>query len=220
MKVDLRGVIYDCDGVIFDSLDSNRKLYNDICTGVGRPPMAKDELHFVHTHTLAEAIHHLFRYNPEQEKAALELWKRIDISRYISYLRMEPNLLSTLEVLKQRRIIRAICTSRSTTMKFIMEKFQLWPHFDMVVTALDVTNPKPHPEALDKIIATFQLDRRKTIMVGDSPNDRLAAEAAGIIFVAYKNRDIASDFFINDHLALLNYIEGNAKSIMNKEDKI
>jgi len=201
--LDLRCVIYDCDGVLFDSLESNSKFYNDFCIRLGRPPLTDEELNFVHTHTVFEALHFIFGHASQMEKAALDLWKQIDISEYLSYLKMEPRLLPTLKFLKERGIIRAICTSRSTTMKLIMERFHLWPYFDAIVTALDVKNPKPHPESINKIIEAFHLDRGKTIMVGDSPVDQQAAESAGIFFAAYKNKEIGGDFFIDDHLALL-----------------
>lgn len=209
VQLDLQGVIYDCDGVLFDSYESNRKLYNDICRRVRGTPLSEEELKFVHTHTVFESLHFLFRGNPSQEKEALEVWRNIDILPYIEALKMEPHLLETLHHLRKRGIKRAICTSRSTTMKHIIEKFGLGSHFDMVVTALDVKNPKPHPEAIEKIVATLHLPKEKTILVGDSLNDRLAAEAAGILFVAYKNKEISSSFFIDDHLALLNFLNKN-----------
>lgn len=207
MKLELQGVIYDCDGVLFDSYESNRKLYNDICLEVRGTPLTEEELKFVHTHTVFESIHFLFQGNPSQEKKALEIWRNIDITKYISLLKMEPHLIETLHYLREKGIKRAICTSRSTTMKQIIEKFGLGPHFDMVVTALDVKNPKPHPEAIEKIVTALHLEKEKTILVGDSLNDRLAAEAAGILFVAYKNKEISSSLFINDHLTLLNFLK-------------
>jgi len=203
-KLDFRCVIYDCDGVfLFDSLESNKRLYNDFCLRFGRPPLTDEELRFVHTHTVFEALHFIWRHDLQQEKAAFDFWKQIDITAYLDYLKMEPYLLETLDFLKKRGIIRAICTSRSTTMKLIMEKFRLWPYFDMVVTALDVQNPKPHPESIDKIVAAFHLDRDKTILVGDAPIDQQTAESAGILFAAYKNKEIAGDFFIDDHRRLI-----------------
>ena len=36
VKWDIECVIYDCDGVLFDSLDANRRLYNTIAQGGGR----------------------------------------------------------------------------------------------------------------------------------------------------------------------------------------
>jgi phosphoglycolate phosphatase-like HAD superfamily hydrolase len=76
----------------------------------------------------------------------------------------------------------------------------------MVVTALDVKNPKPHPESIEKIIATLQLKKEETVFVGDSDVDKQTAESSGVRFVAYKNREIANDLLIEDHLDLLNLI--------------
>jgi HAD superfamily hydrolase (TIGR01509 family) len=199
-------VIYDCDGVIFDSLESNRKLYNDFCLHFGRPPLTDEELRYVHTHTVFEALHFILGRDAHQEKAALDFWKRIDILPYLDLLKMEPHLLETLDFLKDHGVLRAICTSRSTTMKPIMEKFRLEPYFEMVVTALDVKNPKPDPEAIEKIIAAFDLDRKKTIMVGDSASDQQAAQAAGILFGVYKNKEITGDFFIEDHRQMIDLL--------------
>ncbi len=39
----IRCVIYDCDGVLFDSLEANTKLYNDLCALVGRVPLREEE---------------------------------------------------------------------------------------------------------------------------------------------------------------------------------
>ena len=36
-------VIYDCDGVMFDSLEANRRLYNRIAHSMGRPPLSEEE---------------------------------------------------------------------------------------------------------------------------------------------------------------------------------
>jgi len=205
-------VIYDCDGVIFDSLESNRKLYNDFCLHFGRPSLTEEELKYVHTHTVFEALHFILGRDAQQEKAALDFWKRIDILPYLDLLRMEPHLLETLDFLKDQGIIRAICTSRSTTMKPIMEKFRLEPCFEMVVTALDVKNPKPHPEGIEKIIAYFDLDRKKTIMVGDSASDQQAAQAAGILFAVYKNKEITGDFFIEDHRRMMDLLSSDSSN--------
>jgi HAD superfamily hydrolase (TIGR01509 family) len=91
-------------------------------------------------------------------------------------------------------------------MKFIMERFDLWPYFDMVVTALDVKHPKPHPESIEKILTALNLNKDETLFVGDSEVDRQTAESYGVRFIAYKNREIARDIFIDDHLELIEYI--------------
>ena len=204
----IRCVIYDCDGVLFDSLEVNRKFYNFICTTFGRPPLTEEELRCVYSQPVREAIHFLFRNDRDREQKALGLLPRIDPHETIAHLKMETNLLPTLKMLKKKGIIRAISTNRSTTMKSIMERFKLGPYFDLVITSLDVQNPKPHPESIEKIIQTFSLTKEETIFVGDSEIDRQAASSAGVKFIAYKNKGIAADAFIEDHLAILNLLSG------------
>ena len=53
-------VIYDCDGVLFDSLDQNKRLYNHIALSMGRAPLTDAEALFCHAHTLNESIKHIF----------------------------------------------------------------------------------------------------------------------------------------------------------------
>lgn len=205
---EVRCVIYDCDGVLFDSLEANTRLYNDLCALVGREPLKEEEIQYVHMHTVFEAIHFIFGRENDLEAKALEYLKgkKVDLKDYVSYLRMEPHLFQTLEKLKEKGILRVINTNRTTSMKYVMDRFHLWPYFEMVVTALDVENPKPHPESIEKIIKAFQLKKEETIFIGDSEIDQQTARSSGVKFIAYKNREIENDFYIEDHLDLLDLI--------------
>jgi HAD superfamily hydrolase (TIGR01509 family) len=205
-KWKIRCVIYDCDGVLFDSIEANKKLYNDLCALVGRDPLSEEEVKYVHMYTVHETIQLIFGKGDGLEKKALELIKGIDWRDYITYLRMEPYLLQILNLLKTNGILRVINTNRTTSMKFIMEHFHLWPFFDMVVTALDVKNPKPHPESVEMILRKLNLDKQETVFVGDSEVDQQTAESSGVKFIAYKNKTIVSDAYIDDHLALLDLL--------------
>jgi len=205
-KCKIRCVIYDCDGVLFDSIEVNKKLYNDLCALVGRSPLNEEEVKYVHMHTVYETIQLIFGKENGLEKKALELLKGIDWRDYITYLRMEPYLLQILNLLKTNGILRVINTNRTTSMKYIMEHFHLWPFFDMVVTALDVKNPKPHPESVEKILQNLNLNKEEAVFVGDSEVDQQTAKSSGVKFIAYKNRDIVSDACIGDHLDLLDLL--------------
>jgi phosphoglycolate phosphatase len=172
---------------------------------VGRGPLREEEIQYVHTHTVFEAIHFIFGKEDDLEKKALEILKQkqIDLKNYVGYLKMEPHLTEALEKLKEKGMLRAINTNRTTSMPYIMERFNLWPYFEMVVTALDVKNPKPHPESIEKIIKAFKLKKEEAVFVGDSEVDQQTARSSGIKFIAYKNKEIANDVYINDHLDLL-----------------
>jgi HAD superfamily hydrolase (TIGR01509 family) len=201
----IRCVVYDCDGVLFDSLEANTKLYNDLCALVGRGSLKEEEMQYVHTHTVFEALHFIFGKENDLEKKALEILKQkqVDLKNYVMFLKMEPHLLQALETLKEKGVLRAINTNRTTSMKYIMERFNLWPYFEMVVTALDVKNPKPHPESIEKIIQELNLNKEEAVFVGDSDVDQQTAKSSGIKFIAYKNRNIQNDAYIEDHLDVL-----------------
>jgi HAD superfamily hydrolase (TIGR01509 family) len=206
MKVEC--VIYDCDGVLFDSLEANRTLYNHIAVSMGRGPVNEEEIAYCHMHTVRDSIRFLFKDDPEGEAKALEfLAQRIDFKDYVPYLRMEPNVLPTLTTLREKKILTAICTNRSTSMPHLMERFALDSYFDMVVTALDVARPKPDPESVDKILKGLRMEAPKTLYVGDSEIDRKTALASGVCFVAYKNRDISTGLVIDDHREILDLID-------------
>jgi len=92
------------------------------------------------------------------------------------------------------RLRTAISTNRTTTMPAVMEMSGLGSYFDMIVTALDVEHPKPHPEALLRILGHFGLTAREGIFIGDSEVDRQHAAAAGMAMIAFKNPALAAEY--------------------------
>ena len=202
----IRSVIYDCDGVLFDSLEANRWFYSYFCQTLGRNPLTEEELRYAHTHTAREGIHHLFPNAPAMERQAWEMFSRMDPEESATRLKPEPHLLPALKSLRERGILCAISTSRTTNMEHILKKFALTPFFDLVVTSRDVQHPKPHPESVEKILRAFDLGREEVLLVGDSETDRETALAARIKFVAYKNNGISADAYLQDHLEILDLL--------------
>jgi len=202
----VRCVIYDCDGVLFDSLDNNERFYNRVCAALGRAPVRPEELPFLHMHTVQEALSFLFPGKPDLVKKAQQFILTINPNDFIPYMKMEPNLLEALDTLKHRGVRRAINTNRTNSMHFILDAFSLRPYFELVVTALDVQNPKPHPESVKRILDAFRLGPEEAVFVGDSEIDRRTAEAADIRFIAYKNPRISNGCLIQDHQEILNLL--------------
>ena len=202
----VRCVIYDCDGVLFDSLDNNERFYNRVCAALGRAPVRPEELPFLHINTVQEALSFLFPGKPDLVKKAQQFILTINPNDFIPYMKMEPNLLEALDTLKQRGVRRAINTNRTNSMQFILDAFSLRPYFELVVTALDVQNPKPHPESVKRILDAFRLGPEEAVFVGDSEIDRRTAEAADIRFIAYKNPRISNGCLIQDHQEILNLL--------------
>ncbi len=200
-------VIYDCDGVLFDSLEANRTLYNHIATSTGRGTLTEEELRYCHMNTVHDSIRCLFPDDPAKEAEAVRFLKeKVDFKDYVPYLKMEPYLLETLATLRRQGVKTAISTNRTTSMPHIMERYNLSPYFDMVVTALDVTRPKPDRESVDKILKALNVKAEETLYVGDSEVDLKTAQSAGVTFVAYKNEAISTGITIDDHRTILTIV--------------
>ena len=61
----LKLVIFDCDGVMFDSKFANQTYYNYLLEYFQYPPMDEEELEFVHIHNVMESTRHILRHYPE-----------------------------------------------------------------------------------------------------------------------------------------------------------
>nr|MBF0222653.1 HAD hydrolase-like protein [Desulfobulbaceae bacterium] len=199
---DLKLVIFDCDGVMFDSKNANLEYYNHILARFGHPPMSDEELDYVHAHHVEDSVRQIYRNYPDDYRKADEYRKQLDYTPYLRHMLIESDLIEFLRFLKPR-FNTAISTNRSSTMKTVLDMFNLAEHFQMVVTALDVDNPKPHPEALHKILAHFKCTVEESIYIGDSQIDRQHTEAVGMRMIAFKNQALAAEFHVSSFMEIV-----------------
>lgn len=198
----LQLVVFDCDGVMFDSLESNRAYYNDMLRRFGKPDMDEGELGYVHTHNVLDAVAHIFRRHRDIAPERVDAHRAgLDYTPYLSSMRIEPDLKDFLGFLKPR-YRTAISTNRTTTLAAIMATHGLGPWFDKVVTAMDVARPKPAPDALHDILEYFGLDAAEAIFIGDSEVDREHAASVGMPLIAFRNRALAAEYHVNSFMEI------------------
>ena len=195
MIKNIQCVAFDCDGVMFDTARANRFYYSSVLQHFGLPALSEEQFRYVHMHTVHESMAYLFA-DENTLAAAHEFRKTMDYRKYLSYLTVEPQLVSLLEKLRPQ-IKTAIATNRTDTMEQLLARFELDGYFDLIVTSSDVRQPKPHPDVLIKILDYFSLAPHRVIYIGDSQVDELAAKAADIPLVAYRNRQLDAPFHID-----------------------
>jgi HAD superfamily hydrolase (TIGR01509 family) len=192
----LKVVVFDCDGVLFDTEAANRAYYNHILKHFGKPAMTSDQFVYAHQHTLNEAIAHLF--DNEENIAAVHAYRQtMDYNRFLKLLRIEPHLVPLLSKIKPK-LKTAIATNRSDSMDRLLTEFNLTEQFDLVVTSFDIPRPKPHPDSLLKILSYFNIVPYQALYIGDSQVDAEAAAAAEIPFVAYRNEKLPTLYHIEN----------------------
>jgi phosphoglycolate phosphatase len=190
-------IIFDCDGVMFDSRQANVNFYNHILAHFSLPPLTAEDIEFVHTHTAVESLNHILGGSPYLAQAQ-QFRLKLNYTPFIKDMVMEPGLKEVLDFLKPRYGL-AVATNRSTTIGKVLELNGLSHYFDLVVSSLDVKNPKPHPESIFKIAGFFEIGPDKCLYVGDSLVDYDTARSAGAKFIAYRNRGLRAEYYV-DHL--------------------
>jgi phosphoglycolate phosphatase len=194
-------IIYDCDGVLIDSRESNRAFYNHILARFELPPVTEEQLEVVHVSTAQGAIDYLFQNHPALE-AAQAYQRTINNDPFLALLRLEPHIEEVLARLRTR-YRTAIATNRGKSLPLVLNTLGIADCFDLTISANDVTRPKPHPEGLLKILDHFGAAPETALYIGDAALDREVAEAAGMPFAAYKNLGLKARYHLHDHLDLL-----------------
>jgi HAD superfamily hydrolase (TIGR01509 family) len=199
MHVLIRLVAFDCDGVLFDSRQANIAFYNDILAHFRQPSMDSEAENFVHCHTVGESLAYIFRGYPNLDEVQ-RYCRNFDYSRFIPLMVEEPYLREFLDFLRPA-CFTALATNRTTTTAAVLNYHQLADRFDLVVSALDVSQPKPHPESFERILRHFGLEPREAIYIGDSEVDQAFAANAGVPLVAYRNPRLMAAFHLESFAA-------------------
>ncbi|MBU0967246.1 MAG: HAD-IA family hydrolase [Proteobacteria bacterium] len=198
---ELKLVIFDCDGVMFDSKNANKMYYNTLLSALDHPPMDEEELEYVHMHNVINSVRHILRHYPDDIDKAEKYRADLDYQPFLQYMNMEPDLIEFLDYLTPG-YEKAISTNRTTTMRNILDIFGLSPYFGMVVTAFDVEHPKPYPDALHAILTHFSLAVDQAIYIGDSIIDRQHANSVGMKMIAFKNPDLDAEYHVQSFMEI------------------
>ncbi len=199
---DLKLVIFDCDGVMFDSKNANQKYYNQLLEKFGHPPMNDSELEYVHTHNVIDAVQYIFKRYPEEDLDKIHLYREeLGYTDFLPYMTIEPDLKAFLRFLKPH-YITAISTNRTSTLPAILKIFEIEAYFDKVVTAFDVSRPKPHFEALVQILDHFKISVDEAVFIGDSMVDREHTNGVGMRLIAFKNPSLPAEYHVNSFMEI------------------
>lgn len=199
----LKLVVFDCDGVMFSSLEANRVYYNHLLEAFDCPPMDENELHHVHSHNVEDSTRHIFRHHSQISLTAVSRYREtLDYTPFLQRMIIEPDLIPFLHTIRPK-YHTAISTNRSTTMGQLLDSYKLREFFDMVVTPIEAGKPKPDPQGMEMILDRFQTKREEVIYIGDSQVDRELCQQVGIDLIAFKNKNLEARYSVNTFMEIL-----------------
>ena len=179
----IRALIFDCDGVLFDSWDANVAFYNAVLTALGCPRLDAEGERLAHRLSTPQLFEQLFEGDDERLAEARAVARQLDYGPFYPLMRPVPGLYDLLRQLR-RRYRLAMATNRGATVTGVMAHFGLDSFLELAVGINDVARPKPFPDMLERCLAHFAFEATEAVYVGDAMSDYAAARAAGMPFVA------------------------------------
>ena len=198
----LAGVIFDCDGVIVDSRESNTVFYNRVLEHFNLPPMTPEQEKFCFMATAMQALLHIVPPHLHTQISYVT-------SEVVNYhrdimpmLRLQPGFVDFIDYLRDKQVRMAVHTNRRLEgIQTVLDIFGLPSYFDPVVAA-DTAAPKPSPEGALRICATWQTPPETVLFVGDSEHDKETAQGAGVVFAAFNGGALRGQITAPDYPGL------------------
>ena len=196
----LKAVVFDLDGVIFDSLAANIAFYNHILEHLGREPVAEQFSEVIHREAMQGSLKALVGEGEDMQRA-LAYWRTMDTSPFVKLLQLYPHARQTIERLRARCRV-AVATNRTATAIPSLKHFGLLELFDSVATPDTAGAAKPDPAMMHQVLRDLGLEAAQAVYVGDSTTDQGLCQACGVRLVAFRNPELDAWAHLDD-LSLL-----------------
>ena len=204
-------ILFDLDGTIINTAPDLMSAHNHVMKKFGHPVKELGEIKNLAGKGAWMMMQRSFKKEVTDEKIKKEMTDEfIDFySKNIANDSTPINgIFEFLDWAKTKKISMAICTNKQERLAVdLLKRLKLFDYFEYVAGSDTFNFNKPDPRHLTDVVEIIGGDLKKTIMVGDSEVDEMAATNAKLPFVLVadgyteKSADqIKHDFFIKDFI--------------------
>ena len=222
----LRGkelIIFDLDGTLIDSAPDLASAVNKMLESLGRDGFDESVVRGWVGNGARVLVKRALTGGKDgvavDEKlydCALEVFMKLYSEKLCEKTSLYEGVKETLSELKNSYTLAIATNKPSAFVAPILEKLDIAHLFSMSVGGDDLPKKKPHPMQLEYVCERLGIPKERSLMVGDSKNDILAAIAAGIqsIGVSYGynySEDIKKsgpDFVVDRFVDILEVLDG------------
>lgn len=191
-----RPVLFDLDGTLIDSVRLILDSYHHVTRVHGLTPRTDAEW-LAGLGTPLTVQFGAYKDDPAMMQQLIATYREYNLAHHDQQVRIYPGVRELLDEVRRRGHPTALVTSKNRAgAERGLNLVALRPHFDVLVGADDVTNPKPHPEPVHLALERLGLPGDDALFVGDSTHDVHAGNAAGVATVA-----VLWGPFDRDHIA-------------------
>ncbi len=197
-------VFIDLDGTLIDTAPDLGSALNRTLEELGHAPVSDDLVRMWIGHGAAVLVQHAMQEatavapDSHQHGTALARFLELYAANLCGRSKIYPGVEAVLAQLSAAGFRLACVTNKRQAMTVpLLEQIGLMPSFALVICGARQDRMKPEPGPLLHACERLEIGPQHCVLVGDSENDILAAQAAGmaVIWVTYgynQGRDLAA----------------------------
>jgi pyrophosphatase PpaX len=176
----IQTVLFDLDGTLIDSIRLILDSYHHTLAAHGVPPRTdEDWLQGVGTPLSVQFAE--WRDDLGKLEAMVATYRAYNLAHHDRMVTVYPGVVAAVEAIRAAGRRTGLVTSKNRQGALRgLTLVRLEATMDVLVCADEVTNPKPHPEPVEKAVALLDADPATTVYVGDSIHDMVSGRAAGV----------------------------------------
>lgn len=182
----LDAVVFDLDGTLIDTAPDLQAHLNEMLADLGRPALDLETVRPM----IGDGGRRLLQRGFDASgglpaDADLDMLFAEFLRRYtampLRFGTIYDGVVDILEALAQAEIKRGICTNKpQAPADRLLAEIGLDRHFPVVIGGDSLPVRKPDPNHIGTVLARLGADPTRAVMVGDSANDVMAAQASGV----------------------------------------
>lgn len=206
----ITGILFDYDGTLVDSIPAHKKTIRKVARkhGIIITDEAFSRYNGMSTKRGFRKImqeHHVYL---GAVKIALELIKAK--KNLLNEINMFPETKATLERLNNKYSMAVATSSNKNYLEKTVDRFNLRPYFQALLSANDIKHSKPSPEIFIKAAKRINKQPHECVVIEDSLNGIIAGKRGGMATIALLTTtkkelfvgEATPDLFIKDIAAL------------------
>lgn len=189
MNFYIKGVIFDMDGTLIDSMWMWKSIDEEFL-GRYHIPIPEGLAEEIEGMSFLETARYFKRHFslPMSEEEIMDTWNSMAFDKYCHEVGFKPGAKAFLQELKRRGIPIGIATSNSATLvKAVLSSLQVLDCFDTIVTAAEVQKGKPAPDIYYQAAKNLGVSPRDCLVFEDVPAGIRAGLAAGMRVIAVQD---------------------------------
>lgn len=176
----MKAVIFDLDGTLLDVREAFYWQFQELTKHFDGAAVSREMIAAASHGTTEQIVRGLVRNTQAPFDDILRHHHNLRVEACERYLKLYDGVDELLPILKRMDVKVAALTSGNALTVWAMQKTNIQHHFDAIVTATDVTHPKPHPEGVDIILNKLGVEPEDVVIVGDTVVDILVGKNAGL----------------------------------------